>query len=95
MQVRPCNDEDSLQQVDNIPFNELRDEFKTAIIDLRCLIFDHLVPKTVLGGKSLNGKILLLLPLLLTHTHYFYLLSISIQYIICSYDLMLYINIYS
>ena len=54
--VRPCNDEDSLQQIDNIPFDELRKEFKSGIIDLRTLIFDNLVPKTVLDGKSLNGK---------------------------------------
>ena len=54
--IRPCNDEEALQQVDNVPFSDLRDEFKSAILDLRSLIFDNLVPKTVLGGKSLNGK---------------------------------------
>jgi hypothetical protein len=55
--VRPCNDEDALQQIDNIPFTDLREEFQRSMKELRSLIFDHLVPKTVLGGRSLNGTL--------------------------------------
>ena len=52
--VRPCNDEIALQQVDNIPLNELRPEFKKALQELQVLVFGNLVPKSV-HGKNLNG----------------------------------------
>ena len=52
--VRPCNSEESLQQVDKIPFTELRSEFQSGMQHLRSLIFDNLIPKS-LEGRVLNG----------------------------------------
>lgn len=52
--VRPCSDEGALQQIDNVPFDELRPEFQKAVGRLRQLVFDQLVPK-VLNDRSLNG----------------------------------------
>jgi len=52
--VRPCSDEDALQQIDNVPFVNLRPEFQHAVARLRHLVFGQLVPK-VLNDRPLNS----------------------------------------
>ena len=54
--VRPCSDEITLQQVDAVPFSELRTEFQEALENLRGSIFsaECIIPKCM-QGRNLNG----------------------------------------
>lgn len=52
--IRPINDEEKLQQVDDIPYDDLREEFREGMSELRSLIFDSARPKTI-DGKMLTG----------------------------------------
>lgn len=53
--IRPISDEEVLQQVDAVPYNDLREEFREGISVLRKLIFENARPKTI-DGKTLSGS---------------------------------------
>ena len=52
--IRPISDEEALQQVDNIAYEDLREEFRDGMSGLRDLIFQNARPKTI-DGKMLSG----------------------------------------
>eukprot|EP01130_Rhizamoeba_saxonica_P018904 TRINITY_DN9636_c0_g1_i1.p1 TRINITY_DN9636_c0_g1~~TRINITY_DN9636_c0_g1_i1.p1 ORF type:complete len:1193 (-),score=324.17 TRINITY_DN9636_c0_g1_i1:46-3576(-) len=58
--VRPVNDENSLRNIDNVPYEELRDEFKFGMEEVKRLVYSSVQPKKILG-KSINGEGLSLL----------------------------------
>lgn len=53
--VRPLTDEENLQNLDKIDFDQLRPEFVEQVIQLRRRVLNRIRPK-VLNGKSLNGE---------------------------------------
>ncbi|KAL3658055.1 hypothetical protein V7S43_016899 [Phytophthora oleae] len=54
--VRPVHDESKLQQVDNMPIEELRPEFQEQLSYVKQIVYgDSLQPK-ILQGKPLNGS---------------------------------------
>uniref|UniRef100_A0AAV1TBW6 Guanylate-binding protein n=1 Tax=Peronospora matthiolae TaxID=2874970 RepID=A0AAV1TBW6_9STRA len=52
--VRPVNDEQKLRNLPQVPYDELRDEFRLNFEGLCKRLFDKAKPKTMFG-KSLNG----------------------------------------
>ena len=56
--VRPIAEEEKLKDLSSVPWDELRDEFKSGITRLRDKIFSNLQPKK-LFGKPLTGTMLL------------------------------------
>lgn len=52
--VRPISDETALQQVDLIPYTDLREDFRHSMENLRHVVFDNLHPKMI-ENKPLNG----------------------------------------
>jgi chromosome segregation ATPase len=52
--VRPLSDEDALQQVDLVPYEELREEFRSGLTGLKNVIFSRPKPKNI-NGKALTG----------------------------------------
>jgi hypothetical protein len=52
--VRPISDESALQQVDLIPYDELREDFRESMDVLRHTVFDNLHPKSI-DNKPLTG----------------------------------------
>ena len=52
--VRPVSDEEALQQVDSLEYNDLREEFRDGMSQLRDLIFKNSKPKTI-DNKTLTG----------------------------------------
>lgn len=52
--VRPISDESALQQVDLVPYDDLRDDFRHSMENLRHVVFDNLHPKMI-ENKPLNG----------------------------------------
>lgn len=53
--VRPVDDEQKLRSLPSVPYDELRDEFRTSFETLRRRVFDKAKPK-MLFGKPLNGS---------------------------------------
>lgn len=54
--VRPVHDESLLQQIDQLPIEQLRPEFQKQLADVKNLVYgESLKPKT-LQGKPLNGS---------------------------------------
>jgi hypothetical protein len=52
--VRPISDENALQQVDLIPYEQLRDDFRSSMDTLKEVVFGHLQPKAI-DNKPLTG----------------------------------------
>lgn len=52
--IRPISDEAALQQVDDIAYDDLRQQFRDGMTVLRNLIFQNARPKTI-DGKMLSG----------------------------------------
>jgi len=52
--VRPINDEQALQRVDNVPYRNLRPEFRESMEFLKKQIFEQIKPKSM-NGRDLNG----------------------------------------
>lgn len=52
--IRPISDENALQQVDDIAYDDLRPEFRGGMEALRKLVFENAKPKTI-DGKMLSG----------------------------------------
>ena len=52
--IRPLTNEDKLQNLINIPMNELRPEFVEQVLSLRRKVLQRVKPKR-LNGKNLNG----------------------------------------
>ena len=54
--MRPLVDEQRLQEIDKVPLNELREEFREQLDELKSfLYFHHLKPKVV-NNVALNGS---------------------------------------
>ena len=53
--IRPLTDEDQLQNLANIPFEELRPEFVESVYKLRKKVLNSVRPKS-LKGIDLNGE---------------------------------------
>ena len=53
--VRPVEDEEQLQQIDEIPIEKMRTEFQEQLSELKALVFSSLNPK-MLNGEYLNGS---------------------------------------
>lgn len=54
--VRPLTSEEDLQNLENLEFDSLREEFKTQINSLRSKVMKRIKPKTILNGRKLNGE---------------------------------------
>ncbi len=53
--VRPLTGEELLQNLENIPFEQLRPEFVNSVCNLRKKVLGGVKPKS-LKGKNLNGE---------------------------------------
>lgn len=52
--IRPLTNEEKLQNLINIPLNELRPEFVEQVVNLRRKVLQRVKPKKI-NGKCLNG----------------------------------------
>jgi hypothetical protein len=52
--IRPISDEEALQQVDDLAYDDLREDFRDGMATLRHLIFENARLKTI-DGKALSG----------------------------------------
>jgi len=55
--VRPTNDENKLNNLNDIPLESLRAEFQQGVTNIRRKILTNMKPKTI-HGKNINGQIL-------------------------------------
>lgn len=55
--VRPTNDDNKLQHLNEVPIESLRAEFQQGITNIRRKILTNMRPKTI-HGKNINGQIL-------------------------------------
>jgi len=58
--VRPAEDEDTLRNLKNVPFTDLRPEFQKGMTTLKNKVYASLRPKAV-NGRALTGSMLLTL----------------------------------
>lgn len=55
--VRPIDSEDELKNLNNLPFSNLKSDFKTEFLKLKSKVYEESNPK-VFNGKKLNGPTL-------------------------------------
>jgi chromosome segregation ATPase len=53
--VRPSTNEEDLQSLESRPFENLREEFKLQITQLRKKVMKRVKPKTIMNGQTLSG----------------------------------------
>ena len=52
--MRPVDDEQMLRDLPNVPYEDLREEFRTKFESMKKRLFEKAQPKTMFG-KALNG----------------------------------------
>ena len=55
--IRPLTNEEGLQNLENMEFDELRAEFVEQVLQLRRKVLNKIKPKT-LHGRKINGEML-------------------------------------
>ena len=53
--VRPLVDEERLQEIDQVPYEELREEFREGMEDLKDFLYLHHLKPKIVNGMALNG----------------------------------------